>query len=149
MGYQMLLVLLAVILFSTVFLGTFDGIFMHSEIVYEGAYRLQAQKIVDYYFQRVDSDLLFAQVDANSATNFSSVFSSYTNFQNSITMDGITYNVNMLAFPCNQYGNIGSPSVNYRLLNVSVNFVVNSTDTLFVGTSSNPLSKVYANNGMY
>ena len=80
MGYQMLLVLLAVILFSTVFLGTFNGIFMHNEIMFEGAYRLQAQKIADYFFQRVDTDLLHAQTDGDGTTNFSSVFATYSSF---------------------------------------------------------------------
>ncbi len=149
MGYQMLLILLSVILFSTVFLGTFNGIFMHSEIVYTSAYRLQAQKIADYYFQRIDADLLVAQTDGSGTTNFGSVFNTYSNLQTSVTVDSIIYNVNIRAIPCNKYGGTSSPSTNYRLVNTTVNFMVNSADTLHVGTSANPLSKVYADNGMY
>ncbi len=122
---------------------------MHSEIVYTSAYRLQAQKIADYYFQRIDADLLMAQTDGVGTTNFGTVFNTYTNLQTSITIDAITYNVNIRAILCNQFGGASSPSTDYRLVNTAVNFVVNSADTLHVGTTANPLSKVYADNGMY
>ena len=149
MGYQMLLVLLAVILFSTVFLGTFNSIFLHNEIVIEGAYRLQAQKVADYFFQRVDADLLHAQTDGVGVTNFSSVFSTYSSYGTIVTIDSIDYHVSSLVLPCNHLGDTSSPTANYRLLNARVWFVINSTDTLFVGSAANPMSKVYANNGLY
>lgn len=145
----MLLVLLSVILFSTIFLGTFNGIFINSEIVFEGAYRLQAQKIIDFIFQRVDAELLQAQNDGSSSTTFNTVLAAYSNYTATISLDGINYNLQAQASPCDQYGNTGSPSPDFRLLRTWVTFVINSTDTLFVGTSSNPMSKVYANNGMY
>ncbi len=122
---------------------------MHSEIVYTSAYRLQAQKIADYYFQRIDADLLMAQTDGNGTTTFGTVFNAYSNFQTSLTIDAITYNIDIQAIPCNQNGTTSSPSADYRLVNTTVSFMVNSADTLRVGTSANPLSKVYADNGMY
>jgi hypothetical protein len=149
MGTQMLFVLLAIIMFSTIFLGTFNAVFMNAEIVYNGSYRLQAQKLIDFYFQRIDCELLQAQFDGSSSTNFGTVFTTYSNYTEQNTFESITYTVNIDAKQCDQFGDITKPSVLFRRLDIIVNFVPSGVDTLFVGTSANPMSKIFADNGLY
>lgn len=151
MGNQMLLVLLAAILFSTVILYTYDHIFTQRELVYNGMYMLQGQKIADSLFQSIGCDFLSAAFD-NTKT-FESVSNSYVTYTSSIpkTVDGITYNIMLASYNSSQFGNILSPfslPYNYRRIDVWIDCSPNGTDVISIGTATNPLTKIYANNGM-
>ena len=58
MNIQMLLVLLALALFSTMLLNTYNIMLDQSALVYDNMHYLQGQKIADRYFQRIESELL-------------------------------------------------------------------------------------------
>ena len=151
MGNQMLLVLLAAVLFSTVVLYTYDHIFTQRELVYNGMYMLQGQKIADSLFQRIGCEFLSATFD--NATTFESVATSYVTYSSAdtITIDGISYNVMLASYNSSQFGNILSPfslPYNYRRIDIWIDCSPNGTDVISIGTAANPLTKIYANNGM-
>ena len=58
MNIQMLLVLLALAIFSTMLLNTYSIVLDQSGLVYDNMLYLQGQKIADQYFQRIEAELL-------------------------------------------------------------------------------------------
>ncbi len=58
MNIQMLLVLLALAIFSTMLLNTYSIVLDQSGLVYDNILYLQGQKIADQYFQRIEAELL-------------------------------------------------------------------------------------------
>lgn len=66
---QMLLVLLASVLFATLSLSVNNGIFLQSELVVDQMLQLQAQKIADRFHQKIDAELLGDVFPFDSLTN--------------------------------------------------------------------------------
>lgn len=154
MGNQMLLVLLAAVLFSTVILYTYDHVFTQRELVYNGMYMLQGQKIADSLFQRIESDLLqsvFVNLPEYSyMSKFTHTFTNYTTYSSPVAkdIDGIVYNIMMTSNSCDSLGNTASPSADFQRIDVSINCCPNGTDTLYIGTPTNPLTRIYSASGM-
>jgi len=148
MGNQMLLVLLAAVLFSTIVFNTYNHVFTQRELVYNGIYMLQGQKIADRYFQKIGCELINATV--NSTTTYSSVLANYSTFSSAdvLTIDGVTYYTMLTSNACDSLGNIGSPSAEFTLISLEINCCPNGSDTLYIGTIANPLSKIYADSGL-
>jgi len=154
MGNQMLLVLLAAVLFSTVILYTYDHVFTQRELVYNGMYMLQGQKIADSLFQRIESDLLQTVFENRPEfaymTKFAYVFTNHTTYSTPVskTIDGITYDIMLTSAACDSVGNTASPSADYQRIDIRINCCPNGSDTLYIGTASNPLTRVYTASGM-
>jgi len=49
---QIFLILLAMILFSTIYLTAYNNLFDQADLAYKGMYILNGQKITDKYFRR-------------------------------------------------------------------------------------------------
>ncbi len=141
MGNQMILVILAIILFSTTILSTYNRLFSQVEIVYDGIYRLQGQKIADSLFQRVECEIL-------TGTGFATVFNNLGSFSETKTLDNIPYSILVNNSQCDSLGNTSNPNSNYRKLNIRIMCFPNSNDTLRIGTATNPISKVFSQSGI-
>jgi len=71
---QMLLVLLAMILFSTILLTMYNNIDMQMRVIERTKTQLQGQKLADRYFQKIETELI------GNVLTFSQVHSTYSSF---------------------------------------------------------------------
>lgn len=139
---EMLSILLAIILFSTIFISMYHNISIALDIVYNGLYQLQGQKITNKYFQKIESELL-GQIDSFTFNNIYNTYNSYTDTE---TVNNVQYNISMQASFCDSVGNTVSDStLGFRIINISVWCLSpTSSDTLWIGTSANPIQTVFA-----
>jgi len=143
MNLQMLLVLLALALFSTMLLNTYNIVFNQSSMVYDNLLFLQGQKIADRYFQKIESELL----GDPPITNFSVVHSIYSNLNETITVNNVIYDVKINTAYCDSLGNTPSADTLFQKLDIRINCLSTSLDTLYIGTLNSPFSKVFFNRG--
>lgn len=137
---QMLLVMLAIILFSTILIATYNNLFTVLFMAYEAMYQMQAYKIADRIFQEIDA------MNISGVLTFTEIDSNYT-FQDSVeTINNVNYNIAATVSLCNQYGETAFPDSNYQRIDLRI-FCVVGTDTLWTGTPANPVSYIYGNLG--
>jgi len=135
----MLLVLLALALFSTIMLNMYNLVLDDAKIVYNNILYTQGQKIADRYFQRIESELL----GDNPVIEFDDVISNYNNLQADETIGSANYQINLSSTYCDSLGNISYPDTSYIRVDVRMNCISSAGDTLFIGTQNNPFSKVF------
>ncbi len=63
MNIQMILVLIALALFSTLLLNTYNIMLDQSAMIYDNILYLQGQKIADRYFQKIEAELNLTELD--------------------------------------------------------------------------------------
>ncbi len=143
MGQQMLLVLLALILFSTMLLNTYNILLDQSALVYDNMIYLQGQKIADRYFQRVEAELL----GDPPVFYFTQIHSNYLNLSETRTVNNVIYNINVISTYCDSLGNTPYADTLYQKLDVRINCLSTTMDTLYIGTLNSPFSKVFFNRG--
>lgn len=148
MGQQMLLVLLALILFSTILVNTYDNVFAQREYVYKGLQLLQGQKLADSLNQIIECELFKAYNDSDTTTTFSSVIASNTGSNFVKVLDDVSYNFTSSSAWCDSLGNIGNPTTAYQRVDIRIQCIYGGQDTLYIGTSTHPVSKVFANPGL-
>ena len=137
----MLLVLLSVILFSTIVIGTYNAVFSQAEIVYNGIILMQGQKVADSLFQRIECEVF-------SDTTFSLVFSSLGNFSESKIIDNYAFDMLVTSSQCDSLGDISNPTTDYQIVNMRISCYSGQSDTLFIGTTANPLRKIFSRTGI-
>ncbi|NQV17394.1 MAG: hypothetical protein HQ534_02455 [Armatimonadetes bacterium] len=139
---EMLSILLAIILFSTILISMYHNISIAMDIVYNGLYQLQGQKITNKYFQKIDAELLCH----NDNFTFSNIYSTYNSYTDTETVNNIQYNISMQASYCDSIGATSADStLGFRIIDMSVwCFPPTSSDTLWIGTSANPIQTVFA-----
>ncbi len=142
MGNQMLLTILAVSLFTTMIMSMHYGQMIKNENMYKAHYYLQGMKVADKYFQKVESDLL-GKVKTFAGTN--TYYSSYTSTE---TVNSIVYTVNVLSTYCDSIGTTAYTATDFIRINLSVTSVPTPGDTLIIGTSTYPLSRIYPDPGL-
>ncbi len=140
----MLLVLLALALFSTIMLNMYNLVLDDAKIVYNSMLYTQGQKIADRYFQQIEAELL----GSNSVLEFSDVQTNFNQFQASETIGNTYYALNISAAYSDSLGNTGNPDSSYVRVDVRMNCVSAAGDTLFIGTQNDPFSKVFYDIGM-
>ena len=143
MNIQMLLVLLALELFSTMLLNTYNIMLDQSAMVYDNMLYLQGQKIADRYFQRIESELL----GDPPVFYFTQIHSIYSNISETRTVNNVTYNVQITSTYCDSLGNTPYSDTLFQKLDVRINCLSTTMDTLYIGTMSSPFSKVFFNRG--
>ena len=143
MGQQMLLVLLALVLFSTMLLNTYNILLDQSALVYDNMLYLQGQKIADKYFQRVEAELL----GDPPVFYFTQIHSNYLNLSETRTVNNVIYNINVISTYCDSLGNTPYADTLYQKLDVRINCLSTTMDTLYIGTLNSPFSKVFFNRG--
>lgn len=144
MNIQMILVLLALALFSTLLLNTYNIMLDQSSMIYDNMLYLQGQKIADRYFQKIEAELL-----GNPPINyFSHIYSAYSGGVNeTMVVDNVTYNINIISAYCDSLGANLSADTLYQKVDIQMNCLSTSSDTLYIGTANSPLSKVFINRG--
>ena len=147
MSLQMLLILVVLILFSTLMLNTYNILLDQSAMIYDNMFYLQGQKIADRYFQKIESELLgdppvyyFSQINAN-----------YSNITETMSVNNVIFNIELDSNYCDSLGaSLVYPNLNdtlFQKLDVRINCISTSLDTLYIGTLNDPFSKVFINRG--
>jgi hypothetical protein len=135
---QMLLVLLAIVLFSTIIVSTRSNMATQNELLYDNMYRLQGLRVANKFFQEIES-LMIGQI-----LTFAELNSTYTNYTQTITVDDVNYHNTIDMFYCDDSGNItNDPDSEFQLIEIKIN-TTPLGKTLHIGTDDNPLSKVIA-----
>lgn len=141
MQIQMILVLLALALFSTLLLNTYNIMLDQSAIVYNNIRYLQGQKIADRYFQKIEAELF----GYPPVRYFSQVHTFYSNLTETINVNGLTYNIDVNSTYCDSLGENPGADTLYQKIDLQINCTSTTMDTLFIGTANSPISKVYVN----
>ena len=144
MNIQMILVLLALVLFSTLLLNTYNIMLDQSAMIYDNMHYLQGQKIADRYFQKIEAELL-----GNPPIHyFGEILSTYSGgVDETMNVNNVTYNINIVSAYCDSVGANPSADTLYQKVDIRINCLSTSLDTLYIGTLNSPLSKVFFNRG--
>lgn len=134
---QMLLVLLAVVLFSSILLANYEQLFSQIDLVTRGMVMLQGQSIADSIFQRIQTDYL------NDPSNYC-VDDVISNYDTSGTkyMNNYFYNYTISVSKCNVAGDVSTPTEDAVKVDIVMTCPVGN-DTVRIGTATNPMSKLY------
>ena len=143
MNIQMLLVLLALALFSTMLLNTYNIVLDQSGLVYDNILYLQGQKIADRYFQRIESELL----GDPPIFSFTAINTIYADISETVTVNNVTFNVQINSTYCDSLGNIPYADTLFQKVDIQMNCLSTSLDTLYIGTLASPFSKVFFSRG--
>ncbi|MCK4955987.1 MAG: hypothetical protein KAS49_00015 [Candidatus Cloacimonetes bacterium] len=136
---QMLLVLLAIILFSTILLTMYNNISVQTRIIDRTKTMLQGQKLASRYFQKMEAELL------GNLTTFSDIISTYNGFSENTAVNELTYHLNCeRVVYCDQVGNTPVATTDFLLLEFSMWTLNSYNDTIWVGTTANPIQKIIA-----
>lgn len=135
---QLFLILLAMVMFSTIYLTTYNSLFDQADLAYKGMYLLNGQKVTDKFFQEIESKIL------GQILSFDNLESAYNNFSDSITVSDVVYHVNISTTPCTQTG-ADTTTVNPEFIRVDMSIwaIHPDSDTLWIGMPSAPISKVF------
>jgi len=91
---QIFLILLAMVLFSTIYLTTYNSLFDQADLAYKGMYLLNGQKILDKYFQEIEAKIL------GDVLPFDALQSVYNGRSDSLTVSDLVYHLNITTTPC-------------------------------------------------
>ncbi|MCK4694394.1 MAG: hypothetical protein KAT74_01460 [Candidatus Cloacimonetes bacterium] len=140
---QMLLVLFAIVLFSTLIVSTHSNLFNLANINYNAMHSMQGYRIIDKYFQEIDIKII------EQVNTFAEIQSIYSDSTNLMTISYIDYHINIQSNYCDSLGNIATPDASLKYQRVDINIWCNSVDpdTLRIGTPTYPISQVYADLG--
>jgi len=137
---QMMLVLFAMILFSSIMIGTMNNMFDLSTISYEAMIQMQGQRIIDRYYQEIDSAILSGKL------KFSEI-NSYDNLTEEFKINGIIYHVNINTNYTCRRGHINHYDPDYQRVDLFVWCKGVRQNTIRIGTKDNPISRMYAKMG--
>ena len=138
-GTQMLLVLLATILFSTILISTYNNMFDLIEFTYQESFTLQGLKLADKQFQKIEVELL------GNLYTFSEVHSLYSDLSDSISLNSITFYHNIQSAYCDSVGTNVVGTSDYQRFDLRMWAVPTSEDTIHIGTTANPVSLLITN----
>ena len=141
---QMMLVILAVVLFTTIIMGVHHNTQNQLRMAGDNIYNTQALKVADYIFQRFEVDLITDQ------TPFQTFFNTWNAATGGgvyppITVNNATFNATVEAIPINMAGAvIATPTPDRLRVNIRVAVDINGR-ILNVGTAAAPFSKNFTN----
>jgi len=141
-GYQMILILLVTILFSTLIITSYDTLFDQTQFAYYETYNLQGIKVADKQFQKIESEFL------GDIYSFSDLNSAYSDYSDSLTVNDVTYNYHIEASYCDSSGHTVGGSSSYQRFDVRIWAKPATSDTVYIGTSANPLSMMLTDMGL-
>ena len=143
MGNQMILVLLALALFSAIMLNMYNLILDDAKIVYNSMIYIQGQKIADKYFQQVEAEMM----GISPLKTFGQAYSAYHNVTSYENIGGSIYRVNLNTAYCDSLGNTSYPDSTYMRIDVQMTVASPAGDSLYIGTQNNPFSIVFFSSG--
>jgi len=141
-GYQMVLVLLAAMLFSTIIIVSYNTLFDQATFAYSETYNLQGLKIADKLFQKIETEFL------SSVYTFAEINSVYTDYTDSLELNDITYNYNIQSNYSDSTGVNDLSSSDYQRFDLRIWASPPISDTIYIGTSNNPLSMMLTDMGL-
>jgi hypothetical protein len=139
---QTMLVLLAILLFSTMMLGYYNNLFRWYDVHNREFSRLQALKLAESVFQEIEFDYISDRVSFNG---LSSVWADSTR---QITLMDIDYQINVQSNWCDSLGTDASPGSNFLRFDLRIACNPGIGDTLWIGTQNDPLHKLVADMGI-
>ena len=135
---QLILVLLAVVLFSTIILTTNTNLFTLAYYSYEAMISMQGFKIADAFLQEAEAYNISASMTFQDLHNY------FTFADSVININSINYHVTSSANWCNEFGvNDMSGSQEYQRIDITIDCPFGN-DTIRVGTNVHPISYIYA-----
>lgn len=141
-GYQMVLVLFAMVLFSTLSISMYNGLSNQSVMTYRSMTLNQGLRVADRFLQKIGAE--------NLSGDFDEIYNIYNNNDNyydtSIVCQGVTYNLNICSNYCDSSGVVPDPySLSlYQRIDIRIWCKPSETDTLHIGTQTEPFSEVIA-----
>lgn len=143
MGYgQTLLVLLAIVLFGTMMLGYYNNLFRWHDVHNREYARFQALKIADGIFQEIEFQYI------SDFFTFEELNQAWQNNTNIFTYEDIDYNVFVESTWCDSAGFDDVPGSGFLRFDLRIGCVRGDNDTIWVGTSAEPLQKLIADMGI-
>ena len=135
---QMLLVLFAIVLFSTIIITVYNGLADQAGIVYTGMYQLQGLKIADNFYQKISAEIIADNSKFDSlGTYYPSDNDNYTALP---PIHGVVYNINIQSSYCDSVGNPPPPpDSSYQKIEIKIWCKPPESDTLWAGTKDNPI----------
>lgn len=137
---QMLMVMVAIVLFTSLIVNSINNISDQNEIIYKGHYILQGHKIAEKYFEKIEVELL------GGLHSFDEVLASYADYDTTLTVENVDYQVNIVSNLCDNTGDIANPQEDFQRVDIRIQSEYMGDD-LQIGTTSAPLSKIFADLG--
>ena len=135
---QIFLILLAMILFSTIYLTAYNNLFDQADLAYKGMYILNGQKITDKYFQEIEANIL------GEIVLFDSLQTIYNGLSDTLTVSDIDYHINISTTPCTKTGaDTTTVTPEFLRIDISMWAIPPDGDTLWIGMPQFPISKVF------
>ncbi|MDO9577097.1 MAG: hypothetical protein Q7J16_04360 [Candidatus Cloacimonadales bacterium] len=143
MGNQMILVLLALALFSTIMMNMYNLILDDAKIVYNSMLYIQGQKNADKYFQQIEAEMM----GSSPLKTFSQAYTDYSSIASYENIGGSIYYISLNTSYCDSLGNTAYPDSTYMKVDVQMTVASPAGDTLYIGTQNNPFSTVFFSSG--
>jgi len=138
---QMLLVMLAVILFSTIIVATYNNLYAILDMAYKAMYQMQSYKIADRVFQEIDA------MNVSGIRTFDQIKNDYQIIDSLVTINNVNYMLNSSTNWCNQYGGTAADTLhNYQRIDIVIYCHIGN-DTLWTGTPTHPVQYIYGDLG--
>lgn len=137
----MLFVLLAAILFSTIILSINNNLLYQSEMISYQMIRLQALKISDFFFSRIEAETVGVLYPFDLLDDI------YDGVDSTFVINGVSYDTRIRTNYCDVAGDTLSPDSTYQRVDIRINVNYNN-QTLQIGTPASPLSKVFVDLGI-
>lgn len=140
-GIEMLLVVLALVLFSTILLGVYNSLSSQSALIGRDMYLTQTSKYANRYSQKIEAE------NVSPDFSFDYIYNTYQNYTDSISIDGVLYHANITSSYCDSLGNTANPKDEYQKIDIRAWCKPAGYDTIWVGTASNPISIIIVDMG--
>lgn len=139
---QTMLVLLAILLFSTMMLGYYNNLFRWYDVHNREFSRLQALKLAESLFQEIEFDYI------SDRRTFNELATTWADSTRQRTILDIDYNMAVEASWCDSVGVDSSPGSNFLRFDLRIGCSPEFGDTIWVGTDNAPLQKLIADMGI-
>ncbi len=139
---QTMLVLLAILLFSTMMLGYYNNLFRWYDVHNREFARLQSLKLAESVFEEIEFDYIADQV------SFSGLANAWADSLRPVTIMDTDYNINVQSNWCDSLGQDTGSVSDFLRFDLRISCLSTTGDTLWTGTPTAPLQKLMADMGI-
>jgi hypothetical protein len=139
---QTMMVLLAILLFSTMMLGYYNNLFRWYDIHNREFSRLQGLKLAESVFQEIEFDYISDRV------SFNGLASVWSDSLRQVSLVDVDYDINVESTYCDSLGGTVSGTSNFLRFDLRISCNPGIGDTLWIGTPAIPLQKMIADMGI-
>lgn len=134
---QMLLVMLAIVLFSSIVVSTQNNLFTLANIAYRTMFSMQGYKIADRFLQEIDA------YHVSAGKTFAQIQNDYTFVDSIIRVNAVDYHIDASTQWSDQYGGAAIDALKkYQRIDIRIYYLL-GVDTVRVGTDQSPISYIY------